>query len=97
VNNEVPGSSETLIAIYQTTRYHVPQDCNFGKGLVGPSASLFNPLNAELNPICHMLSLLGAHHIFHISELRVNLQKYLTDFDEMFFPVYAINCIKLFG
>jgi hypothetical protein len=24
---------------------------------------LLNPLNAELNPICHLLALLGAHHI----------------------------------
>jgi len=31
----------------------------------------FNPLNAELNQICHLLSLLGAHHIFHVSGLRV--------------------------
>jgi hypothetical protein len=30
-----------------------------------------NPLNAELNPICHLLALLGTHHIFHISGLRV--------------------------
>jgi len=29
--------------------------------------SLFNPLNAELNPICHLLALLGAHHILRIS------------------------------
>ena len=27
----------------------------------------FNPLNAELNPIWHLLALLGAHHIFHVS------------------------------
>ena len=26
-----------------------------------------NTLNAELNPICNLLALLGAHHIFHIS------------------------------
>ena len=32
-----------------------------------------NPLNAELNPICHLLALLGAHHIFHVSRLRINL------------------------
>jgi len=31
----------------------------------------FNPLNAELNPICHLLPLLGAHHIFHVSRIRV--------------------------
>jgi len=29
------------------------------------------PSNAELNPICHLLALLEAHHIFHISGLRV--------------------------
>jgi len=33
---------------------------------------IFNPLNADLNPICRLLALLGAHRIFHISELRVN-------------------------
>ena len=31
----------------------------------------FNPLNAELNPICHLLALFGAHHIFHVSGLRI--------------------------
>jgi hypothetical protein len=30
------------------------------------------PLNTELNPICHLLALLGAHHIFHVSRIRVN-------------------------
>jgi hypothetical protein len=30
-----------------------------------------NPLNAQLNPICRLLALLGAHHIFHVSGLRV--------------------------
>jgi len=32
-----------------------------------------NPLNAELNPICHLLVLLGAHHILHVSRIRVNI------------------------
>jgi hypothetical protein len=35
----------------------------------------FNPLNAELNPICHLLTLLGAHHILHVSRIRVNFPK----------------------
>ena len=30
----------------------------------------FNPLNTELNPICHLLALLGAHHILHVSRIR---------------------------
>jgi len=32
---------------------------------------VFNPLNAELNPICHLLALLGAHPILHVSRIRV--------------------------
>jgi len=32
----------------------------------------FNPLNAELNPICHLLALVGPHPIFHVSRIRVN-------------------------
>jgi len=32
---------------------------------------IFNPLNAELNPICHLLAILGAHHILHISRIGV--------------------------
>ena len=31
-----------------------------------------SPLNAELNPIRHLLALVGAHHIVHVSRLRVN-------------------------
>jgi hypothetical protein len=31
-----------------------------------------NPLNAQLNPICHLLALFGAHPILHISKIRVN-------------------------
>ena len=34
-----------------------------------------NPLKAESNPICHVLALLGAHHILHVSRIRV---KYRT-------------------
>ena len=31
----------------------------------------FNPLNAELNPICYLLALLGAHNFLHVSRIRV--------------------------
>ena len=33
----------------------------------------FNPLNAELNPICYLLALLGAHHFLHVSRIRVKI------------------------
>ena len=36
-------------------------DCNY-----------FNTLNGEINPICHLLALLGAHPILHVSRIRVN-------------------------
>ena len=32
-----------------------------------------NPLNAELNPICHLLALLGGATIVVVSRLRVNI------------------------
>ena len=32
---------------------------------------VFNPLNPELNPICHLLALLRAHPILHVSRIRV--------------------------
>jgi len=30
-----------------------------------------NTLKTQLNPICHLLALLGAHHILHVSRIRV--------------------------
>ena len=37
-----------------------------------PSRAQVNPLHAKLNPICRLLALLGAHHILHVSRIRVN-------------------------
>ena len=36
-----------------------------------PKHIYFNPLNAELNPICYLLALLGAHHFLHVRRIRV--------------------------
>ena len=49
-----------------------------GFQVVSKPPSLFgvtniNPLNAELNPICQLLALLVAHHILHVSRIRVNM------------------------
>ena len=46
----------------------------------------FTPLNGELNPICHLLALLGAHHFFHVSGLRVNLII-------LFFYMFRTSCV----
>jgi hypothetical protein len=37
---------------------------------------MFNPLNTELNPICHLLALVGVHPVLHISRIRVKPPKY---------------------
>jgi hypothetical protein len=37
---------------------------------------LINPLNAEIIPVCHLLALLRARYIFHVSGLRVNITEY---------------------
>jgi hypothetical protein len=34
---------------------------------------MINTLNTMLNPICHLLALLGAHRILHVSRIRVNV------------------------
>ena len=36
-------------------------------------SQFINPLNPELNPICYLLALLGAHHFIHVSRIRVKL------------------------
>ena len=33
--------------------------------------NVFNPEKPELNSICYLLALLGAHHFLHVSRIRV--------------------------
>ena len=54
---------EILKQIYQAWNRHALNDC-------------INPLNAELNPVRHLLAVVGAHHIVHVSRLRVKLDRY---------------------
>ena len=46
-----------------------------------------NPLHAELNPICHLLALVGAHHIVHVGRVRVNPDQYMGVGVQLYFPV----------
>ena len=34
----------------------------------------YYPLNDELNPICHLQALLGAHHILHVFRIMVKFR-----------------------
>jgi len=50
--------------------------CSVQNGKMGWAALVccdVNPLNPELNPICYLLALLGAHHFLHVSRIRVKL------------------------
>jgi len=42
-----------------------------------------NLLNAELNPICHLLALLGAHYILHVSGIRVKTREMTDELGEV--------------
>jgi hypothetical protein len=37
---------------------------------------IIKPLNVELNLICDLLALLGAHHILHVSRIRVKISAF---------------------
>ena len=45
---------------------------------MGGTRSMYgvNPSNAELNPIRHLLALVGARHIVHVSRIRVKGEAY---------------------
>jgi hypothetical protein len=58
---------------YFTALENVHTECAYSElEIILDRMQSFNPLTADLNPILHLLKLLGAHHIFHVSELRVN-------------------------
>jgi len=51
------------------------------------------PLNAELNPICYLLALLGAHHFLHVSRIRVkslSLRQLMS-----YIYIYNISCLRV--
>jgi hypothetical protein len=38
-------------------------------------ARQINPLNTELNHICHLVALLAAHRILHVSRIKVKAKR----------------------
>jgi hypothetical protein len=51
--------------------------------------SLVNPLNAELNPICHLLTLLGGATIVVVSRLRVNGNIFFLSASQLIVGLYS--------
>ena len=58
--------------IWRFWRYTSPSACSASTSIKHGSWFQQSPLNAELNFICYLLILLGAHHILHVSGIRVN-------------------------
>ena len=54
-------------------------------------ATCFNPLNAELISICHLLALWGAHHILHISRVRVKWVVFVMEIKVLFRYNWTLN------
>ena len=64
-NSAFKGLRETVFSVpYDQVLYVIEMNVNI---------QCINPLNPELNPICYLLALLGAHHFLHVSRIRVNL------------------------
>ena len=57
------------LGLLQTT--YLTNGDEWREGLAEIEIHVFNPLNAELNPIYCLLALLGAHHFLHVSRIRV--------------------------
>ena len=54
-----------------------------------------NPLNAELNPICHLLALLGAHDFLHVSRIRVKLLTFRLLMSYIYICIYIYDISRL--
>ena len=50
---------------------------------------VLNHLNPELNPICYLLALLGAHHFLHVSRIRVKLLTFRRLMSYIYIYIYG--------
>ena len=65
-----PTQTNTINQSSGSTLYNNIFLCKFSPCI---NSDYINPLNPELNPICYLLALLGAHHFLHVSRIRVKL------------------------
>ena len=62
-----------LLLNHCTIYYTTTRNCRIREINKGRTVESINPLNPELNTICYLLALLGAHHFLHVSRIRVKL------------------------
>jgi len=76
-----------IFSISTTSTVTISDVCN-----VVATVAYINPLNAKLNPTCHLLAFLGAHHILHFSRVRVNCEVICNSLHNcIFFPVKILS------
>ena len=63
---------------------------------VHKTASIINPLNPKLNPICYLLLLLGAHHFLHVSRIRVKLLTFRLLISYIYIYIYMEHPFLMF-
>ena len=66
---EEGGCPQTSVRNYHSTPRKSPEEHISHL----PPGGNINPLNPELNPICYLLALLGAHNFLYVSRIRVKL------------------------
>jgi len=64
--------------------------------LLSPARNMhnINPLKTQLNLICHLLALLGAHPILHVSRIKVN-SKYHDSYTYVHYQLLGICTILI--
>ena len=57
-----------------------------------------NPLNAELNPICHLLALLGVYHFLHVSRIMLKslTLRLLMSYIYIYIYIYMEHIFSMF-
>ena len=73
----------------------VTADIDIIGGVLTEFDGLFNPSNAELNPICYLLALLRAHHFLHVSKIRVKLLTFRLLMSYIYIYIYIYGALIL--
>ena len=70
--------------------------CLWHRTVLNPKDKCFNPLNPELNPICYLLALLGAHHFLHVSRIRVKILTFRRPMSYIYIYIYMEHPFLMF-
>ena len=72
-NSGFKGLKYSVLIFVEKNIYIMEHLEGSGTPILYIGCTVLNPLNTELNPICHLLALLGAHHFLHVSRIRLKV------------------------